>query len=187
MGHRTLRMIGMRLYLEKPESLWVNVAIKRYFKVFYTISVRCIIFILLMQPLNSEKNCHMIWTQNASLATFKLFHKARMSILEGWSHASVPQIFGLEGDKYWIGGGRNFLKPRILRARINNWGAPIHIFPPCTINSFWNPFCCVYCVDTYVVVWAQFGRSMYTRILISDFSVFRTFTSMPINGLNIKF
>ena len=44
----------------------------------------------------------------------------------------------------------------------------------------------------------QFGRSMYvcmcvcmmcmyTRILISDFSVLRTFTSMPINGLNIKF
>ena len=28
---------------------------------------------------------------------------------------------------------------------------------------------------------------MYTRILISDFSVFRTFTSMPINGLNVKF
>ena len=27
----------------------------------------------------------------------------------------------------------------------------------------------------------------FTRILISDFSVFRTFTSMPINGLSIKF
>ena len=46
---------------------------------------------------------------------------------------------------------------------------------------------CVYCVDTYVVVWAQFGRCMYTRILIPDFSVFRTFTPMPINGLNVNF
>ena len=32
----------------------------------------------------------------------------------------------------------------------------------------------------------ELGPLWYTRILISDFSVFRTFTSMPINGLNIK-
>ena len=46
------------------------------------------------------------------------------------------------------------------------------------VSSIWAINICMY-VCMYVC--------MYTRILISDFSVFRTFTSMPINGLNIKF
>ena len=43
---------------------------------------------------------------------------------------------------------------------------------------------CVYCVTagTLVVVRAQFGCSMYTRILISEFSVFRMFAYMASIG-----